>query len=252
MNKMDKKQKQMAIIGGGLVVLFLLYRWYSSRSASTAAGAGVASPDTSASDFASLAGQEQSDAAALQGQNTQLQNQEQSDVAALTAQEAGDVTALTGQESGDVSNLQTQIWDLVAQAGATATSPEIPSVADVATGTVQTGRAPASPKSGGHYVLVNGAWTLIHAVGRGKWAPGPPPGGPAPTRVTKQKPSTHPSAKNTHVAHPNPAHKPRTQYKPPAPKPAARRPAPVGRRKRTPAPAPRKTKPPPRHRHRGP
>lgn len=36
-------------------------------------------------------------------------------------------------------------------------------------------RLPPPPKSGGHYVDVNNKAVLIHAVGKNKWAPGPPP-----------------------------------------------------------------------------
>jgi hypothetical protein len=38
-----------------------------------------------------------------------------------------------------------------------------------------TSAAPPNPKGGGHYVNVGGKWQLIHAVGPGRWEPGPPP-----------------------------------------------------------------------------
>ena len=74
--ELDAKQKRVALIAGGALVLFLLYRYVSqSRQAAQSPTAGVPATDASSSDYASLAGQEQSDAAALQGQNSQLSSE---------------------------------------------------------------------------------------------------------------------------------------------------------------------------------
>ena len=90
--QLDAKQKRLALIGGGVLVLVLLYRWYASnRSASTSPSAGVPAPDSS--QYAALSGQEQSDAAALQGQNAQI---------ASELQTINDwITAHSGTSSGD-------------------------------------------------------------------------------------------------------------------------------------------------------
>jgi hypothetical protein len=107
---MKKNQKQIVIVVGGLVALYLLYRYYQANNANAAAGA--AAPNTSASDYAGLAGQEQSDVAGLQSQNAQLGTQEQSDVQALNtalgteaSQEQSDIAGVTSQEQSDVGGL---------------------------------------------------------------------------------------------------------------------------------------------------
>jgi hypothetical protein len=67
---------------------------------------------------------------------------------------------------------------LIAQAQANPATGQVP-VAPAASSAPLTlqprGPRPAPPKSGGHYVNVGGVWQLIHAIGPGKWAPGPPP-----------------------------------------------------------------------------
>ncbi len=91
---MNKNQKQMAIIGASLIALWLVYVYYRSRNSQNATS--VQTPDTSGTDFATLAGQEQGDVAALQ-------QQEQSDVADLQGQMAGftsQVETLTQQFAG--------------------------------------------------------------------------------------------------------------------------------------------------------
>jgi hypothetical protein len=53
---------------------------------------------------------------------------------------------------------------------------------------------PPNPATGGHYVSVGGKPVLIHAVGPGKWAPGPPPKAkaPAPTKTKAPAPVANP------------------------------------------------------------
>ena len=57
--------------------------------------------------------------------------------------------------------------------------------------TIRSATQPAKPATGGHYVNLGGnVWRQIHAVGPGKWAPGPPlktatPQAPARTATTK-------------------------------------------------------------------
>src|SRR6516164_1509739 len=52
--------------------------------------------------------------------------------------------------------------------------------------TIRSATQPAKPATGGHYVNLGGnVWRQIHAVGPGKWAPGPPakPIAPAPAKA---------------------------------------------------------------------
>jgi len=52
--------------------------------------------------------------------------------------------------------------------------------------TIRSATQPAKPATGGHYVNLGGnVWRQIHAVGPGKWAPGPPakPVAPAPAKA---------------------------------------------------------------------
>jgi len=60
--------------------------------------------------------------------------------------------------------------------------------------TIRSATQPAKPATGGHYVNLGGnVWRQIHAVGPGKWAPGPPAAKP----VTPARPTTPTSAKAT-------------------------------------------------------
>lgn len=101
---MSKRQRTILIIAGGALVLLLIYRWYQNQNqssgASTASGTSTGA-DPSSSDYASLAGQEQSDVANLQQQNAQLLSQEQSDVSSLGA----DIQQGQATEQGDVGGL---------------------------------------------------------------------------------------------------------------------------------------------------
>lgn len=199
---MDKRQKQIALIAGGAILLYLVYRWYSSQSASSTA-AGTTAPDTSGSDYAALAGQEQSDVAALQGQNSQEATQEASDVSGLAAYIQALGSGLTGTEA-TVTALQG-------------------TVAGLATGTT---KAPAASKTATIATHPGGPFYKYYKQVTGK-AP------PARVSVTSflyeawkrgvkatdlQKHNQHPASKNKQVAHPNPGHKQKTQVKPPAPK----------------------------------
>ena len=59
--------------------------------------------------------------------------------------------------------------------------------------TIRSATQPAKPATGGHYVNLGGnVWRQIHAVGPGKWAPGPPakPVAPAPARTATTKTTT--------------------------------------------------------------
>jgi len=59
--------------------------------------------------------------------------------------------------------------------------------------TIRSATQPAKPATGGHYVNLGGnVWRQIHAVGPGKWAPGPPakPVAPAPAKTTTTKTTT--------------------------------------------------------------
>jgi hypothetical protein len=110
------KDKQIIYGAIGLVTLYLLYRWYSSRggAGATSSGGGASTPasdgDTGASDYASEAGQEQSDVAALQGQNSTLAGQQTAD----EAQEAADVNGLGTQEQNDFNTLSGLVAGLTA------------------------------------------------------------------------------------------------------------------------------------------
>lgn len=80
MKKMDATQKRVVIVGGVLVVAYLLYRYYQGQQALSATNAATlgGTPVTAGTDYATLAGQEQSDTASLQ-------QKEQSDYANLLA-----------------------------------------------------------------------------------------------------------------------------------------------------------------------
>lgn len=229
---MNKRQKQIAIIAAAGLTLLLIYRWYQNRTSTAATGAtaGTAAPDTSASDYAALAGQQQSDAAALQGQNTQLASQEQSDVAALNA-------ALLGQgaqEQSDAANLQGLISGLGAQLAA------LP-VAGPVVAAVTPGHPHAKPPAHHTPAHASGHKQVDrHKVPR-KNAHAPKPirvrtqprsshdTPPVPRRVTLEPPSSHPM-----IAHPNPAHAQRANVTTPArprlPQPAKPEPRPVTRK----------------------
>lgn len=109
---MSRGQK-IAVVIGGMIVVYLIYRWQMSstgtstgQASSSDTGTGAAttgtSADQSAADYASLAAQEQSDVAALQGQNEQLAAQEQSDVSNLSSgmMAAGSSGVLSGGGGG--------------------------------------------------------------------------------------------------------------------------------------------------------
>jgi len=263
----SKQQKQIAMIAGGLILAYLLYRWYSNNQASSSTTGAVA-PDTSSGDYASLAGQEQSDVAALQGQNSQLLSQEQSDVTGLQSGLAG----LTSQEASDVSGINTALGGVTTQlAGFTDQFQQIAAneaaltgaqsdiggqITSLAAGVQQLNRAQtatAQTHKGGpfynYYVKVTGkkppARVLTSNFVYQAWKGG------VKASALQAKP-THPSSKNTHVAHPNPTHAQKPAVKPqppkPPPKPAAKPaapkpPAPKPAAKVAPKPPPKPSKP---------
>ena len=244
---MSKQQRTVLIVAGGALALYLLYRWYQGRQAGTAS---TTTPNTSSTDYAALAGQEQADAAALQGQNSQLAATEQSDVAALTgslgtlsaqqqaalgglgAQEQSDVSGLTGQ----VSSLTTGLENLANQFAGLSTQPQ--NTASVAMGATPTNRATINTHKGGpfynYYVKVTG-----HAppgnVSATNWIYSAWRAGVSATRLQQHPP--HPSApKQRTVAHPNPTHTQQTNtlHKLPAakkPPPKAHKPRVSGKRR---------------------
>ena len=250
MGDLSKDQrKRIAIVAGVAVALYLLYRYYQSRTASTAATSttGVAAPDTAASDYASLAGQEQSDVAALQGQNSDLLGQEQSDVAGLqgaigdqSAQEQSDISGLTGAIAGFsdavqgvVTNQTTLSHDVTALAlgiakldrNVTATVPTHQGGTFYAYYKRVTGHAPPAR------VQVN------NAIYR-SWKAG------IKASALQKNPPHKSAPKQTHVQHPNPNHKPQTHVQhpnPPRPPHTAPKPPPP-RRPPAPKPPPPKTK----------
>jgi hypothetical protein len=250
---MNKGQKQITYVAVGAVLLYLVYRWYQGQSGgSTGATSGAVAPDTSASDYASLAGQEQGDVAGLQGQNSQLFSQEQSDVAGLTGQIAGlgsqeqsDVTGLTGQIAG-FSDQFTQLTGgqntLQAEIAAIATG--VQKINRAQTATIQTHRGGAFYN---YYVKITGhAPPATVSANSFLWQAYK--SGVKASALQKQP--THPSSKNKQIAHPNGNHTQQPHTKPathhaPAPKP--RQQPKLTPKPRTPAPVkPRpKTKPKP-------
>jgi hypothetical protein len=239
------KQKRYALIGGaGLLLLFLLYRYYSSRSgqsSSTAATGATAAPDTSGSDYATLAGQEQGDVAGLQ-------SQEQSDAAAAQT----GLSALTGQEGIDFSGVSDQISGLTGQIqNLTDLQSSLSSrVAGIAIGTTPVSQAHISTHKGGpfynYYVRVTGKAPPA-SVATSNFIYEAWKSGVKATALAPKKPAKHPSSNNTHVAHPNGNHEQKagtTHPNHPAASTApARKPTPPAPTK----PAPKQTakKPPP-------
>lgn len=188
---MDKRQKQILIVGGGAAVVFLAYRAYTN-SGSVASNGQSANPDTSASDYASLAGQEQSDAAGLQSQNQELytmllqaEGQEQADVANQNQFNADASTALSAL-ANTITGFGDALGTLTSQQAATAGL-----ITDVQNRLNQTamGITPPSkaPAAAGH--------TLTKGLTQKQ-------AGQHLTAV--QRPTTHHPA----VAHPNATHQP--------------------------------------------
>ena len=234
MSKLTPQQRQIAIVVGGVILLYLAYRYYQGQQGGASGQtSGAVAPDTAGADFASLAGQEQSDVAALQGQNSQMFAQEQSDVAGLQ----GDISGLGAQEQGDVSGLTGAIAGFSDQfdqliGGQNALQKE---VSATALGLAKVSRATTVPiiqthKGGSfydYYVKVTGhkppARVRANAFIYQAWKSGVKAGA-----LARPHPSTpHPSAPhNHHVAHPNGNHAAQSHHKPatqhaPAPKPRA-------------------------------
>jgi len=236
---MSKQQKQIALIAGGLVLMYVLYRWYASRQTASTSTAAAA-PDTSSSDYAALAGQEQADVAALQGQNSQLLSQEQSDVSGLEGTISG-LTATVGgwtdQINAIITGQQTLGQDVAALAAGQKKMDRSMTV-HTKKGTAfykyyvrVTGKAPPATVSTSNFIY-EGFKSGVSAAGL--------------------KSIVHPSSKNTHVAHPNGNHQQQAHIKPtPAkttPKPSTKpsggqHVTPKNRTAVKPPPAPTKSKP---------
>lgn len=114
---MSPRQRQIAYIGAGVLVLAVLYRWMQSRGGSSAANTAPSPDGTASADYAQLAGQQQADSAALS-------NAEQSDFSGLQAGEQADFTDVTNQlgalaalESADVGALSGQYSQVADQLG---------------------------------------------------------------------------------------------------------------------------------------
>ena len=228
---MDKRQKQIALIAGALILAYIAYKWYANQSAaSTSAGAtGTTAPDTSSSDYAALAGQEQGDVAALQGQNSTLSAQEQSDVAGLGGDISG-LTATVGSYSNSIdaiTNSQAGLGSQIAAVAAGVTQINRADCATVATHKggplykyykAVTGKAPPANLSASNFIYQ--AWKS----------------GVKASAITPAKP--HPSSKNTQVAHPNGNHAQQTHTAPATQHKTATKPA-----KKAPVKPPAKTKP---------
>jgi hypothetical protein len=254
--KVSKQQRTIALVAGGLVLAYLLYRWMSNRQTSSAS-TGAAAPDTASGDYAALAGQEQGDIAALQGQNSQLWTQEQSDIAGLQSgitglgtQETSDISGLTSQLAGFTDQFQQIQANEAALTGSQATIGS--QISSLASGVTKLNRAQTASiqthRNGpfyNYYVKVTGhkpparvlASNFVYQAYKG-----------GVKASALQAPKAHPSAKNTHVAHPNPAHAQRPAVKPQAPKPPPRpQSKPAGPKPPAPKPAARVApKPPPK------
>jgi len=212
MAELTDKQKRYAVIGAaGLVLLYLLYHYYAGNKASNQASTGTTpAPDTSGSDYAALAGQEQGDVAALQGALNTLTGQEQSDVTGLNStlgglgsQEQSDVSGLTGL----IGTLTGQLQNLGDQQAALGNQ-----VASIAIGTQAVSPATVATHAGGgfynYYVKVTGhpppasvqTSNFIYQA----WRSGVGASGLQAT------PHPHPSSQNTHIQHPNGNHTPQT------------------------------------------
>jgi hypothetical protein len=242
MAELTDKQKRYAVIGAaGLFLLYLLYHYYAGSKASNQAstGAGVAAPDTSGSDYAALAGQEQGDVASLQSQIAGLASQLTGTGAGTGAADPGSSTTndLVGRGPfpADYTNLLQGLESDVAALG----TGSQPVNRTTASATVTTHRGGAFYN---YYTRVTG-----HAppatVQASNWIYSAWRQGVGASRIAT--PQTHPSASHqTHVAHPNGNHQAQTQvahpntqasHTAPAPHPA---PPPPSHPAPTPAPHP--------------
>lgn len=208
---MSKQQKKIAIIAGAALAAWLLYSYIRGRqvsSTSTAADTSGTPVDTSASDFASLAGQEQGDVAALQNQNSQLLGQEQSDVAALQGQEGSDVSNLTGIINNLTTTFTGDLSSLTSNVAAVASGEQAINRNETATVKVNKGNVGKAGTFADYYQKVTGkappATISVSNIIYQSYKAGVKAAALTP-------PAAHPSApKNTNVAHPNANHTPQT------------------------------------------
>jgi hypothetical protein len=211
MSKLSKNQRTVAYVVVGLLAAYLAYRWYTGRQTSASNTTGsTAAPDTTSSDYAALAGQEQGDVAALQDQNTQLMSQEQSDVAALQAQEGADVAGINQGISGfsnTVDQLTSQLADVVG--AQSELGQEIAALASGHKSTDRTKHQMYAVHRGGpfwhYYKRVTGHAPPAH-IAVTNWIYQAWKQGVNASRLHQ----AHPSSKNRHVAHPNGNHQPKT------------------------------------------
>jgi len=247
------QQKRYALYGGaGLILLYLLYRWYSGNQSSNqaASGAGITAPDTSSSDYAALAGQEQGDVAALQGALNTLTGQESSDVSGLTS----GMGALGNQESADISGLTSTIGTL---------TDRLQNLTDLNAGLqsqiagLAMGQTPVSPSNVASSISTRkgGAFYRYYVTVTGKAPPASVQtsnfiyqawkGGVKASAIAPAK--AHPSApRQTNVAHPNGNHKPQNHVAHPNTAAAKTAPAPTTKATAPKKPAPPPKKPPPK------
>jgi hypothetical protein len=233
MAKLSKNEQRYVYIAAAVAAAYLLYRWWQARQAPSSTG--VTAPNTSSSDYAGLAGQEQGDVAALQSQNQELMAQEQADIAGLHS----DVSNLTAQEQADIAGVNQTVWGLGGTVGS------LSDALDKITGQVSDLTGATSDLAGQVAALGTGAAPLDRTTTmRAKTVPlhrgGPlynyykrvtgktPPARLATTNFIYQAwkagvKSTalgghggrHPSApRNTHVRHPNPGHQQNRHRKP--------------------------------------
>jgi hypothetical protein len=221
MKQLSKQQRTIAYVAGGLILAYLAYRWYASRQTASTTSTAAGTPNTSSSDYASLAGQEQADYAALQGQVGDVLSQEQSDVAGIQGGLSG-VTATVGGWTDQIAALITSQQTLGQD------------IAALATGQQKIDRSQT------HATTKGGAFYKYYLKVTGK----PPPANIATSNFIYQgylsgvsatglKNVVHPSSKNTHVAHPNGNHQQQNHVKPAPTKPPPKttKPKPSGTRK---------------------
>lgn len=187
----NAKRKKMMIYGGvaaAILLVLLLARRASAASSSsgssgssgTSAGTGTASTyDPYASTGSGAGGVDYSTQLASIDSNI---NSLAGAVASLQAgaQTPGPSTPGTSGSASDILSAITAGAQIFQAGAASVGAPNITVTAPRQPGPGNTKvKLPPPPKGGGHYVWHNGKPQLIHAVGKNKWAPGPPRKHPA-------------------------------------------------------------------------
>lgn len=192
MAKPSPTQKKILIAGGGFLVLLLLYRLYANNKQGTSSATGQsANPNTSASDYASLAGQEQGDVASLQNDQSQLY---------------GLITGNAAAEQADIQNANEAL--LVSNANQNAVNQSLAgtlagiatSITSLVNGAVPQAGAVFAPNAG---IPTPGIFSVPSvAAGATKVSPSQIQKGTAgKLTAVPRSPTDHPA-----VAHPNPTH----------------------------------------------